>query len=285
ESAESREEEPAGSRTVEKSKELVSFFARLMNRKAQEIGCSQTHFITPNGLDASERQKDENGREREYVHSTTPEELALIMRYCLSGSKKSSEFVTVTRTKEAVFTDASGKRSFSCRNHNRYLDMKEGAIAGKTGFTGKAGYCYVGAVNQNGIYLIAVLLACGWPPSKNLKWKDMDTLIDYGLENYTCTRIEQVRKQKFCYRASAVFSSEKNRKKAAAKEAKVGWVLAEIAFEPFELLLKKDETITEYWYLDAKGGKKGEKTGEYRILAGNRLCRAFPVRIVKADSL
>ena len=52
----------------------VRGFASLMNKKAAEIGCEDTYYITPNGLDAS----DEQG-----THSTTARELALVMRYCL----------------------------------------------------------------------------------------------------------------------------------------------------------------------------------------------------------
>ena len=62
--------------------------------------------------------------------------------------------------------------------------MMEGALTGKTGFTAKAGYCYVGAVEQDGELYIAALLACGWPNNKTYKWSDMRTLVNYGLENY-----------------------------------------------------------------------------------------------------
>ena len=50
----------------------VEGFARMLNRKAKQIGCKNTYFITPNGLDA----EDENGK-----HHTTAKDLALIMRY------------------------------------------------------------------------------------------------------------------------------------------------------------------------------------------------------------
>ena len=54
-------------------------FARLMNKKAEDLGCRDTWFITPNGLDAKET--DETGKER--IHSTTAEDLARIMVYCI----------------------------------------------------------------------------------------------------------------------------------------------------------------------------------------------------------
>ena len=55
-----------------------------MNAKADELGCKDTWFITPNGLDAKE--VDGNGKER--IHSTTAEDLAKILVYCIQKSPK-----------------------------------------------------------------------------------------------------------------------------------------------------------------------------------------------------
>ena len=60
----------------------------------------------------------------------------------------------------------------------------DGAFGVKTGFTNNAGYCFVGALKQNEKTLISVVLGSGWPPNKNLKWKDTKDLMQYGLENY-----------------------------------------------------------------------------------------------------
>ena len=76
-------------------------------------------------------------------------------------------------------------RSFSCVNHNAFLSMMEGALTGKTGFTNKAGYCYVGALERDGRRFTIALLACGWPNHKTYKWSDARTLFSYGLENYS----------------------------------------------------------------------------------------------------
>lgn len=124
-------------RTEAESRTLVETFADLMNEKAGEIGCEHTYFITPNGLDAAVETQDDSGKTVEKIHSTTAAELAMIMRYCLSESEKADDFVEITQTREASFTDVDKKRSFSCVNHNRYLDMKEGAVSGKTGLQEK----------------------------------------------------------------------------------------------------------------------------------------------------
>ncbi len=157
----------------------VEGFAKLMNEKAVEIGCMDTHFITPNGLDATEIVDGE-----EYRHSTTARDLARIMRYCIMQSPKKDVFLEITRTPNYSFSNRQGTRSYSCANHNAFLNMMEGALSGKTGFTGGAGYCYVGALRRDDRTFIVALLACGWPNHKTYKWIDTRKLMEYGLENY-----------------------------------------------------------------------------------------------------
>lgn len=153
----------------------VETFADKMNQKAKSLGCSSTYFITPNGLDAV----DEVG-----IHSTTAAELARMMSYCIKESPKSQEFLAITGTANHQFSNVAGSRTFACSNHNSFLTMMEGAISGKTGFTGKAGYCYVGALERDGRTFVVALLACGWPNNKNYKWKDTRALMEYAIENY-----------------------------------------------------------------------------------------------------
>lgn len=153
----------------------VEQFADLMNQKALQLGCSHTYYITPNGLDA----EDENG-----IHHTTAAELAEVMRYCLNNSLESDAFLEITRTSSYQFSNLNGTRNYSCTNHNALLQILEGAVSGKTGFTGNAGYCYVGAVRQDGKFLIVALLACGWPSNKGYKWVDTKKLVQYGVENF-----------------------------------------------------------------------------------------------------
>lgn len=153
----------------------VEGFVDLMNQKAEKLGCEHTYFVTPNGLDGS----DEKG-----THSTTARELALIMRYCIMQSSCKDQFLEITRTKNYQFTNVDESRSFSCNNHNAFLDMMDGALSGKTGFTADAGYCYIGALERDGRTFIVALLACGWPNNKGYKWSDTRKLMEYGLANY-----------------------------------------------------------------------------------------------------
>lgn len=158
----------------------VEGFAELMNRKARDIGCYDTFFITPNGLDAT--ATDGNGNT--YTHSTTAADLARMMRYCFKESPEAEKFLEITGTASYSFGNVAGNRNFSCNNHNAFLHMMEGAVSGKTGFTNNAGYCYVGALERDGKSFVVALLACGWPYNKGYKWSDTKKLMEYGLTNY-----------------------------------------------------------------------------------------------------
>lgn len=153
----------------------VKTFTDLMDKKAEAIGCTKTNFVTPNGLDGT----DEEGE-----HCTTAEELALILRYCTTISSKAKEFIEITSTPSYEFQELNGKRYVSCNNHNALLASYNGAFTGKTGFTGKAGYCYTGAAKKGEKTMIIALLGAGWYPNKSLKWRDAKKLLDYGFENF-----------------------------------------------------------------------------------------------------
>lgn len=149
----------------------IEGFSDMMNAKAREIGCMDTHFITPNGLD----DEDSDG-----THHTTASDLALIMRYAI----KNKVFLKIAQTKEYSFSDLSKKQTFSVHNTNALFSMTDGVLAGKTGFTGDAGYCYVCAVQKDDRIFIIALLAAGWPGHKTYKWHDTLKLLDYGKNNF-----------------------------------------------------------------------------------------------------
>lgn len=153
----------------------VESFAYLMNQKAEAIGCMNTNFVTPNGLDG----ENDLGN-----HRTTAKDLALILRYCIKISSKAEEFLDITKTKVYEFGELQGKRLVSCYNHNALLTSYEGAITGKTGFTGKAGYCYTGAAKRGEETMIIALLGAGWYPHKSYKWSDAKKLLNYGFEAF-----------------------------------------------------------------------------------------------------
>ena len=177
--------------TPEESRQAVEAFAAVMNRKAAELGCVDTWFITPNGLDATQVLTLENGETVEKRHSTTARDLASIMCYCIRRSPRSQAFLEITQTPSHSFSIENG-RSFSCANHNAFLQMMQGAISGKTGFTNQAGYCYVGALERDGRTLVVALLACGWPNNKGYKWSDTRILMNFGLNDFAYHSLDEV---------------------------------------------------------------------------------------------
>lgn len=145
----------------------VEGFAALMNAKAKALGAYSANFVTPNGLDAE-------------GHGITAADLAKIAAYAV----KQEEFREITNTPSHTFTELTKNRSFTVNNKDAFLTMMDGAIGVKTGFTGKAGYCFVGALKRDDRLLISVVLASGWPPHKTYKWNDTKLLMNYGLEAF-----------------------------------------------------------------------------------------------------
>ena len=117
--------------------------------------------------------------------------------------------------------------------------MMEGAISGKTGFTGKAGYCYVGALEQGEKCYIVALLACGWPGNKNYKWSDCRKLMEYGMENYELISLEEAEQ---VYRKE--FAAEVEQAKRESIHQKTQIPLMKKEGDIAEVLLRKDEILS-----------------------------------------
>ena len=248
----------------------VEGFAALMNEKAKGLGGNDTYFITPNGLDA----EDENG-----IHSTTAADLARIMKYCIMDSPEKDEFLKITQTKSYQFSDVKGERSFSCTNHNAFLDMMEGAFSGKTGFTANAGYCYVGALERDGKTFIVALLACGWPNNKTYKWKDTRKLMEYGLNNYEYRNVWEEVKSKNVLVENGV-------DKANPYNSEV-YIHTKVANEDKELsiLLKKSEKVEIQVEQDEKieaPVAKNEKIGTVTYFLDGKMLKQYDVVTVNA---
>ena len=230
----------------------VEGFAAMMNQKAKHLGCYHTYFITPNGLDA----EDEHGK-----HSTTARDLARIMRCCM----KNETFLSITREPSWTFTDVDGSRSFTVQNKNAFLQMMEGALTGKTGFTNEAGYCYVGALERGEKRLIAVVLACGWPNHKTWKWADTKALMNYGLEDY---HKERVGSDRMALEPVSVMDGQKEKVE----------ILTDAALEDF--LLKEDDEFTMEVLVpdDLKAPvQAGELVGSVVYYINGQIVDLFPV--------
>ncbi len=146
----------------------VEAFCEAMTEKAHEIGAVNTTFETPNGLDSQNPN-----------HMSTAYDMALITKYALDNNK----VVQIMNTKSTTFE--SNTKSYGFTNKNRLLSTYTGANGGKTGYTNKAGQCFVGAAKQGEMQLISVVLGSGWGETgKERKWIDTKILLDYGFENF-----------------------------------------------------------------------------------------------------
>lgn len=150
----------------------VEGFAAMMNAKAREIGMTQTNFVTPNGLDAD-------------GHGSTPADMCRLASYAVGNEA----FLQIIQTPSRTITSIHGARSYSLSNKDAFLTSYPGALGIKTGFTGKAGYCFVGAAKREDRTFASCVLGSGWPPNKSYKWKDTKALMDFGFNNYSYQNI------------------------------------------------------------------------------------------------
>ncbi len=146
----------------------VEAFCQAMTEEAHDFGCYQTSFETPNGLDSPK-------------HYTTCYDLAILTSHALANP----EFRRIIQEPSYSIRETSGKRTWNLQNKDAFLSSYPNAIGVKTGFTSKAGYCFVGAVETDDRLLISVVLGSGWPPNRSYKWADTRKLMDYGQKNFT----------------------------------------------------------------------------------------------------
>ena len=141
-------------------------FCDMMDERAIEIGATDTDFETANGLDRD-------------GHHSTAMDMARITAYALENE----DFREIISAPSA--TVKSDRRTYTVANKDRLLKEYDGAIGVKTGFTGLAGQCFVGAAKRDGMTLISVVLGSGWGSSgKERKWIDTKNLLNYGFENF-----------------------------------------------------------------------------------------------------
>lgn len=144
----------------------VNGFAGLMNKKAEELGLTNTHFVTPSGLDAD-------------GHYTTARDLSSLARIAMQNK----DFALAASSKSAVLNYGNPSYRRSLTNHNKLLKTFDGAVGVKTGFTKKSGRCLVSAAKRDGKYVIAVTL------NDSNDWKDHTALLEYGLDAIKLTEI------------------------------------------------------------------------------------------------
>ena len=136
-------------------------FANMLNARASQIGCKNTHFVTPNGL------HDKN-------HYTTPLDLCLIAREAM----KRPDFQEIARTRTKVIDRSKNFGDRLMKSKNKFLWDDPTADGIKTGYTNPAGHTYVGSATREGMRLIDSIM---FAP----KWKDdHKRMLDWAFSEY-----------------------------------------------------------------------------------------------------
>ena len=136
-------------------------FADMMNQRTSELGLSDSHWVTPYGLNDQE-------------HYSSAYDLGFITKQAMTIPKFNQ--VIVTRS----WTLPWGNNDYDrvVYNINEFLNRYEGADGVKTGYTKEAGSCLVASATRDGMRLIGVVL------NANSMYDQMASLMDYGFSNY-----------------------------------------------------------------------------------------------------
>ena len=156
----------------------VEGFSEMMNKKAEELGCKNSHFVNPNGIHNSD-------------HYTTAYDMYLIAKYAMKNEK----FVKIVSTYQHTLsaTNKYSKNDRIMKNTNnfvnpssRYYDENVKGI--KTGTTLQAGNCLITCTSKNGFDVITVILGARTSESKFSETKRM---MNYVFDNYKYTEIHK----------------------------------------------------------------------------------------------
>jgi len=137
-------------------------FVEMMNKRAAELGCKNTHFINCNGLNETAE------------HYSTARDVAVISKELLKH-QKILDYTT-------IWMDTLRGGEFGLSNTNKLIRFYKGANGLKTGSTSMAKYCLSATAKRDGMQLIAVVLAA---PSSAERFASATKLLDYGFANYS----------------------------------------------------------------------------------------------------
>ncbi len=221
----------------------VEGFVSMMNLTSRRIGAMDTNFTNPHGLHDDE-------------HYTTAYDLALITSYGLNNPV----FEEIVSTKYYTMPWEGHDWDRAMRNKNKILWTYEGANGVKTGYTKKAGRCFVGSSKRNGMQLIAVVLNCG------PMFEESTALLDYGFENYRNVPI--VEQDQFIQTLTVINGVQEEVNLVAKQEYS-------IALNESELNLIRTKVVVPH-ALEAPI-EAGQWAGSLQIYLGHELVEEIPI--------
>ncbi len=153
-------------------------FVDMMNAKAKELGCENTHFMNPHGL------HDDN-------HYTSSYDMALIAK----AAYENETFRIITGTKARMIPPTNKhEEETPLQNHNKLLHryqsgnyVYEYCTGGKTGYTTMANSTLVTFAEKDGMALVCVVMNT----DRVSEWTDSRTLFDYCFDNFQMMNISE----------------------------------------------------------------------------------------------
>lgn len=139
-------------------------FVEMMNNKARELGCVNTHFVNPNGL-------TEDG------HHSCAYDMSIMGAYLVNNYPEILKFTNIYEDYLRKGTD----KEFWLVNTNKLVRFYEEVDGLKTGWTNESGYCLTATMKKNGIRFISVVMGADTTGNRN---HDTMTMLNYGVNNY-----------------------------------------------------------------------------------------------------
>ena len=147
----------------------VEKFVSMMNNKAREIGCVNTHFVNPNGLPAD-------------GHHSCSYDMALMGRYLVSNYPDILKYTNIYED----YLRKGTEKEFWLVNTNKLVRFYEEVDGLKTGWTSESGYCLTATMKKNGIRFISVVMGAESTGKRN---HDTMTMLNYGVNTYELQKI------------------------------------------------------------------------------------------------
>lgn len=220
---------------AEKTYGSVDEFVRKMNEKCKEIGCKNTSFKNPHGLDTE-------------GHYSSSYDMSLMARYLITNH---SDILKFTNTYEDYLKRPDGSQTWLV-NTNRLVRFYDNIDGLKTGFTEGAGYCLTSTAYRGNMRLISVVMGVD---SIDNRTTDTLKLLNYGFNSY---------------KIDVIYKKNKKLGKIKVEKGKLKYVNLLLKEDATELLNINDPKKSYMLNIDTKKiyapVKRGDKVGEVEIV-------------------
>ncbi len=161
-----RSDNKAAHALAERSAGSVARFVGWMNRRAQELGARNSHFVNPHGLHHSD-------------HYSTAYDIGLLACAAL----RNPIVAEIAQTPTYLLQRTAVPARLRIENRNKLLERRSDATGLKTGYTRPAGRCFVGTARRGDMELVAVVMK-----SPDM-WSEASALLDYGFATFTASTL------------------------------------------------------------------------------------------------